>query len=66
MEDLGLYPTSNPTHETIHIAHVLSQLVKGYLTGSNDVSKWKHNAFANVRCVFYLHAISVSWGQNVY
>ena len=60
----GYVPTKSGAVETIHIAHVLQQIMKGYLTGVN-CNKWemhdrKHLLYAlkngkpdNVECVFY-------------
>ena len=37
-----------PTLETLHIVHVLEQLVRGYLCGSNT-QRWKNHVFSNAR-----------------
>ena len=40
----GQQPTQIATLETLHIAHVLEQLVRGYLCGSNS-NRWKDHVF---------------------
>ena len=40
--------TDIPTNETIHIAHVLEQIARGYLTGGN-CNRWRTNVFTNLR-----------------
>ena len=40
--------TDIPTLETIHIAHVLEQIARGYLTGGN-CNRWRTNVFTNLR-----------------
>ena len=40
--------TDIPTIETIHIAHVLEQIARGYLTGGN-CNRWRTNVFTNLR-----------------
>ena len=37
-----------PTLETLHKVHVLEQLVRGYLCGSNT-QRWKNHVFSNAR-----------------
>ena len=39
--------TDIPTLETIHIAHVLEQIARGYLTGGN-CNRWRTNVFTNL------------------
>ena len=39
--------TDIPTIETIHIAHVLEQIARGYLTGGN-CNRWRTNVFTNL------------------
>ena len=41
----GKGPTELATYETIHIAHVIEQCIRGYLFGSNT-NKWKNHVFA--------------------
>ena len=41
-EETGYGPTNLPFFETLHFLHVLEQIVRGYLCGSND-SKWSHH-----------------------
>ena len=41
----GYGPTCLPTFETTHIVHVLEQLVRGYLCGSN-CNRWHKHVFA--------------------
>ena len=59
-----MIPTACGVMETIHIAHVLEQLCKGYITGCNtkdwETHEFKHVFFnmekqqsGNVRCVFF-------------
>ena len=40
----GRGPTQIPTFETVHIAHVLEQIVRGYLCGSNT-NRWRTHVF---------------------
>ena len=40
----GNGPTGLPAYETIHIAHVLEQVVRGYLCGSNN-GRWSKHVF---------------------
>ncbi|KAJ7359036.1 hypothetical protein OS493_019943 [Desmophyllum pertusum] len=42
----GCGPTDLPVLETIHIAHTLEQLVRGYLCGSNT-ARWRNHLFSN-------------------
>ena len=42
----GKNPTSLATLETLHIVHILEQLVRGYMCGSNS-NKWNNHAFSN-------------------
>ena len=44
----GKNPTSLATLETLHIVHILEQLVRGYLCGSNS-NRWKNHAFCNAK-----------------
>lgn len=60
----GCIPTKTGAVETIHIAHILEQYLRGYITGVNS-SQWerheyhhllyakKHKLPGNVQCVFY-------------
>lgn len=41
--------TEYPVGESLHVAHVLEQIVRGYLTGTNSSSHWKDNILANTR-----------------
>ena len=58
--ETGLGPTQLAAFETYHIAHTLEQIVRGYLSGSND-KRWSNHVFsynriakyANVRTYFY-------------
>jgi len=43
--DMGKGPTELAIPETIHIAHVLEQFIRGYLCGSNT-NRWKNHLFA--------------------
>ena len=43
----GALPTSCGAMETMHIAHVLEQLCKGYITGCND-QQWEKHEFKHV------------------
>lgn len=57
----GNGPTNLASLETLHITHVLEQLVRGYLCGSNN-QKWKTHVFnysglpnkSNINTYFYL------------
>ena len=40
--------TETPTIETLHIAHVLEQIARGYLTGGN-CNRWRTNVFTNLQ-----------------
>ncbi|KAJ7375880.1 hypothetical protein OS493_038304 [Desmophyllum pertusum] len=59
-EKTGRGPTNLAVLKTIHIAHCLEQIVRGYLCGSNT-NRWKHNVFndssegvdRNVQTYFY-------------
>ena len=42
----GKGPKQIPTLETLHIVHVLEQLVRGYMCGSKT-NRWKNHVFAN-------------------
>ena len=44
----GKGSTQIPMLETLHIVHVLEQLVRGYMCGSNT-NRWKNHEFANSR-----------------
>ena len=44
----GKDATEVPTLETIHIAHVLEQVVRGYLTGGNS-NRWRTHLFSNIQ-----------------
>lgn len=44
----GLGETQLLAYETLHFVHVLEQLVRGYMCGSND-SRWTSHLFANYR-----------------
>lgn len=56
----GLGPTRLAAVETVHIAHVLEQVVRGYLCGSNT-NRWQQHVFnncarpvqTNIRTYFY-------------
>ena len=56
----GRNPTSIPTLETLHIVHILEQLGRGYMCGSNT-NTWKNHALSyaktkrdqNVQTYFY-------------
>ena len=56
----GYGPTCLPTFETTHIVHILEQLVRGYLCGSNS-NRWSKHVFSynnqkgekNVQTYFY-------------
>ena len=41
-------PTSLATLETLHIVHILEQLVHGYMCGSNS-NRWKNHALSNAK-----------------
>lgn len=41
----GRTPTGLPAFETLHIAHVLEQVVRGYLCGSNS-NRWSQHVFS--------------------
>ena len=59
-QQTGRGPTELATFETLHIAHIIEQYIRGYLCGSNT-NKWKQHVFAkksapsvsNVRNYFY-------------
>ena len=56
-EDIGAGPTNLAAYETIHIAHVLEQLVRAYLCGTTQ-DKWKKHIFNaqgqnNISTFFY-------------
>lgn len=56
----GLGPTQLPGFETFHITHVLEQIIRGYLCGTNN-QKWSSHIFSynrsskqsNVKTFFY-------------
>jgi hypothetical protein len=56
----GKGPTQLAAYETIHITHVLEQIIRGYLCGSND-NKWSNpvfnynniSSFSNIQTYFY-------------
>lgn len=56
----GMGPTNLAAYETFHIAHVLEQIVRGYLCGSND-ARWSQHIFTyngkknmkNIQTYFY-------------
>ena len=58
--ETGLDATQLPAFETFHIAHVLEQIIRGYLTGSN-CNKWSQHVFSynrsssqqNINTYFY-------------
>ena len=66
-KDMGNYdilPTEGGAMETLHIAHILDQLCRGYISGSNcnlwDSHQFRHifnngapDSYNNVSCVFY-------------
>ena len=64
LEEQDLLPTACGAVETLHIAHILEQLCRGYITGVNS-NEWeihndkhilydcKHKKCGNVQCVFY-------------
>ena len=41
-----LEPTDLPVLETLHVAHVLEQIARGYLAGANT-NRWRHHVFGN-------------------
>ena len=41
-----LEPTDLPLLETLHVAHVLEQVARGYLTGANS-NRWRHHVLNN-------------------
>lgn len=45
-EDLAMEPTDLPVLETLHIAHVLEQVARGYLTRANT-NRWRQHLFSN-------------------
>ena len=80
-EKTGHGPTNLPFFETIHFLHVLEQVVRGFLCGSND-SKWSHHLFSynnnrsksNILTYFYrfefqkrgtLHIHFLVWLKNI-
>ena len=40
-------PTDFPVLETLHIAHVLEQVARGYLTGANT-NRWRQHLISSV------------------
>ena len=44
----GKNPTAVATLETLHIVHILEQLVRGYMCGSNT-KRWNNRAFSNAK-----------------
>ena len=64
LEVSGAIPTKSGAVETLHIAHILDQICRGYITGVNS-NTWeshdikhvlfpnKHPKPGNVKCVFY-------------
>jgi hypothetical protein len=77
----GRGPTTLAGYETIHIAHVLEQLIRGYITGSNQ-SSWKRHILSygnrgnvkNVNTYFYrfefqqrgtVHVHLLVWLKNI-
>lgn len=80
-EDTGFSETHLAGLETLHMAHVLSQIVRGYLCGSND-KQWSEHVFnykgrkdfKNVKTYFYrfefqgrctLHLHLLVWLKNL-
>ena len=80
-EMTGRCATTLPAFETIHIAHILEQLVRGYLTGSNQ-SSWKKHlfnyrhrpSFSNINTYYYrfefqqrgtVHLHLLVWLKNI-
>lgn len=77
----GRGPTALSGFETIHIAHVLEQLVRGYLTGTNQSSWKKHilsygnrSAISNINTYYYrfefqqrgtVHLHLLVWLKNI-
>lgn len=45
-ETTGRGPTDLPVQETTHIAHVLEQVIRGYVAGKNT-NRWKSSLFAD-------------------
>lgn len=45
-EEHSLEPTDLPILETLHVAHVLEQIARGYLTGANT-NRWRQHLFGN-------------------
>ena len=39
-------PTDLPVLETLHLAHVLEQIARGYIAGANT-NRWRHHVFGN-------------------
>jgi hypothetical protein len=77
----GHGPTSLAAYETTHIAHVLEQLIRGYMTWSNQ-SSWKKHIFSygnrsnirNINTYFYrfefqqrgtVHVHLLVWLKNI-
>ena len=64
LQESGCVPTKSGAVETLHIAHVLEQILRGFFTGINS-NQWerhvyrhllyasKHSFPGNVECVFY-------------
>ena len=80
-EQTGYGPTNLPFFETLHFLHVLEQIVRGYLCGSND-ARWSQHLFSynhnkkttNIRTYFYrfefqkrgtVHIHFLIWLKNV-
>ena len=47
-DSTGRGPTELPVQETTHIAHVLEQLIRGYVSGKNT-NRWKSSLFADAQ-----------------
>ena len=45
-EEHCLEPTDLPLVETLHVAHVLEQIARGYLSGAN-LNQWRQHLFNN-------------------
>lgn len=59
MEQLGRAPTELPTLETMHVAHILEQILRGYVSGKGQ-KEWNNNLLraigaggCNVTTYFY-------------
>lgn len=80
-QEQSLGPTDLPTLETLHIAHILEQIARGYITGGN-CNRWRQHIFAdtteprnrNVLAYFYrfefqqrgtVHLHMLVWLQNI-